>query len=40
MAIFLLVAAGSYLLDLSPAVFVILSAAAGILLQAKGGKAK
>lgn len=40
LAIFLLVAAGSYLLDLSPAVFVILSAAAGILLQAKGGKAK
>ena len=38
LAIFLAVAAGSLLLDLSPVVFVVLAAAAGILLQVKGGK--
>lgn len=40
LVIFLLVAVGSSLLNLSPVMFVILSAAAGILLQTKGGKAK
>ena len=38
--IFLLVALGSSLLDLSPVVFVVIAAAAGIALQAKGGNAK
>ena len=38
LAIFLAVTAGSLLLDLSPVVFVVLAAAAGIVLQAKGGK--
>ena len=38
--IFLLVALGSTLLDLSPVLFVMIAAAAGILLQAKGGNAK
>lgn len=38
-AIFLLVALGGYFLDLSPVVFVVLAAAAGIFLKAKeGGK--
>lgn len=36
--IFLAVALGSYFLDLSPVVFVILAAAAGILLNVMGGK--
>ena len=40
LAIFLLVAVGSSLLDMSPVVFVVIAAAAGILLQSKGGKAK
>ena len=40
LAIFLLVAVGSSLLDLSPVVFVVLAAAAGIFLQAKGGTDK
>jgi len=40
LAIFLLVALGGYFLDLSPVIFVVLSAAAGIFLQAKGGSAK
>lgn len=35
--IFIAVALGSYFLDLSPVVFVVLSAVAGIFLQAKGG---
>ena len=38
--IFLLVALGSSLLDLSPVVFVVIAAAAGIALQTKGGNAK
>ena len=38
--VFLLVALGSSLLDLSPVVFVVIAAAAGIALQAKGGNAK
>ena len=37
LAIFLAVTACSFLLDLSPVVFVVLSAVAGIVLQAKGG---
>ena len=40
LAIFLLVAVGSSLLDLSPVVYVATAAVAGILLQSKGGKAK
>ena len=40
LAIFLLVALGSALLDLSPVVYVLIAAVAGILLQTKGGKAK
>ena len=40
LAIFLLVAVGSSLLGLSPVVFVILAAAAGIFLQVKGGTDK
>ena len=39
-AIFLAVAAGSYFLDLSPVVFVVLAALAGIFLQVKGGAEK
>lgn len=38
LAIFLVVAAGSFLLDLSPVYFVLLAAAAGILLKNWGGK--
>ena len=38
--IFLAVALGSYFLDLSPVVFVIVSALAGIFLHAKGGAGK
>ena len=37
-AIFLLVALGGYFLDLSPVVFVVLAAAAGIFLKAKEGE--
>lgn len=40
LVIFLLVALGSYFLDLSPVVFVLVSAIAGIFLQAKGGNVK
>lgn len=40
LVIFLLVALGSYFLDLSPVIFVLVSAIAGIFLQAKGGNAK
>ena len=40
LVIFLAVALGSFLLDLSPVVFVVLAAAAGICLQVKGGKEK
>ena len=40
LAIFLAVALGSYFLDLSPVVFVVLAALAGIFLQAKGGAEK
>ena len=40
LTIFLAVALGSYFLDLSPVVFVVVSALAGILLQAKGGAVK
>ena len=40
LGIFLVVALGSYFLDLSPVVFVVVSALAGILLQAKGGARK
>jgi len=36
--IFLSVALGSYLLDMSPVIFVLTAAIAGILLQGKGGK--
>ena len=39
LVIFLSVALGSFLLDLSPVVFVVLSAAAGITLKSKGGAA-
>lgn len=38
LVIFLLVALGSYFADLSPVVFVVLAAAAGIALQNMGGK--
>ena len=38
LAIFIAVSLASFLLDLSPVVFVVLAAAAGILLQSKGGK--
>ena len=38
--IFLLTALGSFLLDLSPVVFVVIAAATGIFLQAKGGNKK
>ena len=38
LVIFLAVTVLSFLLDLSPVVFVVLAAAAGIVLQAKGGK--
>ena len=38
LAIFLAVAAGSFLLDVSPVVFVVLAALAGIFLKSKGGK--
>ena len=40
LVIFLAVALGSYFLALSPVVFVVVSALAGILLQAKGGAGK
>ena len=40
LAIFLIVALGGYFLDLSPVVFVVLAAAAGIFLQSKGGAGK
>jgi len=40
LVIFLTVTLGSYFLDLSPVVFVVLAAAAGIFLQSKGGAAK
>ena len=40
LVIFLVVTLGSYFLDLSPVVFVVLAAAAGIFLQSKGGAAK
>ena len=40
LAIFLIVMLGSYFLDLSPVVFVILAAFAGIFLQSKGGAGK
>lgn len=40
LVIFLAVALGSFLLELSPVVFVVLSAVAGIALQAKGGDRK
>jgi chromate transporter len=40
LAIFLAVALGSYFLDLSPVVFVVASALAGIFLHAKGGARK
>lgn len=36
--IFLVTALGSYLLDLSPVVFVVLAACAGIVLKNLGGK--
>lgn len=38
LAIFIAVSLASFFLDLSPVVFVVLAAAAGILLQSKGGK--
>ena len=40
LAIFLIVALGGYFLDLSPVVFVIASAVAGIVLHSKGGTGK
>ena len=40
LVLFLAVALGSYFLNLSPVVFVVISAVAGILLQAKGGAKK
>jgi len=40
LVIFLAVALGSYFLNLSPVIFVVLSAAAGIFLQVKGGAGK
>lgn len=40
LVIFLAVTVGSFLLELSPVVFVVLSAVAGIALQAKGGDRK
>ena len=40
LGIFLAVALGSYFLEVSPVLFVILAAAAGIFLQAKGGAKK
>lgn len=40
LAIFLAVALGSYFLEVSPVVFVILAAAAGIVLQCQGGAKK
>ena len=40
LAIFIAVALGSYFLDLSPVVFVIAAALAGIFLQTKGGAGK
>ena len=40
LVIFLLVALGSYFLDLSPVVFVLAAAVLGIILQSKGGHAK
>ena len=40
LGIFLIVALGSYFLDLSPVVFVVLSALAGIFLYSKGGAEK
>ena len=40
LTIFFAVALGSYFLDLSPVVFVVAAALAGILLQAKGGAGK
>ena len=40
LAIFLIVALGGYFLDLSPVVFVIASAVAGIFLHSKGGAKK
>lgn len=40
LAIFLIVALGSYFLDLGPVVFVVMSALAGIFLCAKGGAEK
>jgi len=40
LVIFLVVTLGSYFLDLSPVVFVVLAAAAGIFLSAKGGAGK
>ena len=40
LGIFLLIALGGYFLDVSPVVFVVLAAAAGIFLQAKGGAGK
>lgn len=40
LAIFLIVALGSYFLNLSPVVFVVLAALAGIFLHAKGGAKK
>ena len=40
LGIFLLVTLGSYFLDVSPVVFVVLAALAGIFLHAKGGAGK
>ena len=40
LVLFLAVALGSYFLDLSPVVFVVLTAAAGIFLKSKGGADK
>ena len=40
LVIFLIVALGSILLDLSPVIFVVLAAVAGIVLKAMGGKKK
>ena len=40
LAVFLAVALGSYFLDLSPVVFVVVSALAGIVLHSKGGAGK
>ena len=40
LAVFLAVALGSYFLDLSPVVFVLVSALAGIVLHRKGGAGK